>query len=190
MMIRRNSRAYERLRLARSSMIAGLKGLQGAHRTAYIHISAKVSRDLVAGAYVFVGRRCKLDPGVVLGNYTMLASEVAIVGDDHNWDRPGIPIQFSGRPRQTQTLLEDDVWVGYRALIMRGVCIGRGSIIAAHAVVTADVEPYAVMAGVPARKIADRFSDVESRQRHDAMLNGCLAQPRFAEPLASLGDLA
>lgn len=53
----------------------------------------------------------------------------------------------------------DDVWIGYRAIIMSGVNIGQGAIVAAGAVVTKDIPPYAVVGGVPARIIKYRFSD-------------------------------
>ena len=56
-------------------------------------------------------------------------------------------------------ILEDDVWIGTRAIIMSGVHIGRGAVIAAGAVVSKDVPPYAVVGGVPARVIKYRFSD-------------------------------
>lgn len=54
-------------------------------------------------------------------------------------------------------IVDDDVWIGFGATIMSGVHIGQGAIIAAGAVVTKDVEPYAIYAGVPAKKIKMRF---------------------------------
>jgi virginiamycin A acetyltransferase len=57
------------------------------------------------------------------------------------------------------TVIGHDVWIGYHALIMPGVTIGSGAIIAAGSVVTHDVEPYAIMGGNPARLIRKRFPD-------------------------------
>jgi phosphonate metabolism protein (transferase hexapeptide repeat family) len=51
----------------------------------------------------------------------------------------------------------NDVWVGHGAIVMPGICIGHGAVIAAGAVVTKDVEPYAVVAGIPAKRIKWRF---------------------------------
>ena len=56
-------------------------------------------------------------------------------------------------------MIGNDVWIGYEAVVMAGVHIGDGSIIAANAVVTKDVEPYAVVGGVPAKMIKKRFPD-------------------------------
>ena len=67
-------------------------------------------------------------------------------------------------------MIEDDVWIGARALVRSGVRVGRGAIIAMGAVVVADVEPYTIVAGVPARKIRNRFSTPEDIAEHDAML--------------------
>ncbi len=56
-------------------------------------------------------------------------------------------------------IIENDVWIGSHVLILNGVTIKTGAIVAAGSVVTKDVEPYAIVAGVPARKIKSRFSD-------------------------------
>ena len=115
----------------------------------------------------------------------MLAAHVAVLGDDHVWTEPGIPMHFAGRPAQSATVIEDDVWIGYRAIVKRGVTVGRGAIVAAQAVVTSDVAPYTVVAGVPARAIGNRFPTAEDRRVHDQMLDGPLVKPTFAERLNS-----
>lgn len=63
---------------------------------------------------------------------------------------------------RTKCVIEDDVWIGHNVVILPSVKhIGRGAVIAAGAVVTKDVEAYSIVAGVPASKIASRFSDDE-----------------------------
>ncbi len=57
------------------------------------------------------------------------------------------------------TIIKDGVWIGMRAMILPGVHIGEGAVIAAHAVVTKDVEPYSLVAGNPAKRIKKRFDD-------------------------------
>ena len=56
-------------------------------------------------------------------------------------------------------IVEDDVWIGYGATVMSGVRIGQGAVVAAGAVVTRDVPPYAVVGGVPAKTIKFRFNE-------------------------------
>ena len=56
-------------------------------------------------------------------------------------------------------VIGNDVWIGYEAVIMAGVHIGNGAIIAARAVVTKDVPPYTIVGGIPAKPIRKRFTD-------------------------------
>ena len=128
-------------------------GLARVHATFYMGSHNRIARDFVAGPYSFIGDYCLIGPRVQIGAYTMLASQVAIVGDDHRIDLPGTPMVFAGRPERRPTIIEDDVWIGHGAILMTGVRIGRGAIVAAGAVVAADVPPYALVGGVPARKI-------------------------------------
>lgn len=72
----------------------------------------------------------------------------------HGWDR--LTPSF---PNRGDTVVGNDVWIGHGATIMPGVTIGDGAVIAAQAVVSADVRPYAVVAGNPAREIKRRFDD-------------------------------
>lgn len=64
------------------------------------------------------------------------------------------------------TYIGNDVWIGYGAIIMSGVKINDGSIIAAGSVVTHDTEPYSIYAGVPAKKIKNRFESSTDLENH------------------------
>ena len=66
--------------------------------------------------------------------------------------------EFLNRRRSNRTVLGYDVWVGHGAVIKAGVHIGNGAVIGANAVVTHDVEPYQIVAGVPARSMGYRFA--------------------------------
>lgn len=175
----RSTAVYAMLRLARNVVRARMSGVTKVHPTASLHPTSRVSRDLEMNVYGFVGRECQIGPGVSIGRYSMLAPRVAIVGADHVIDVVGTPMQFSGRPPQSRTVIEDDVWVGASAIIMRGVTIGEGAVVAAGAVVTKDVPSYEIWAGVPARRIAARFSAEEQEQHHRALHAGPI-KPRFA----------
>ena len=107
-------------------------------------------------------------PCLTIGSFCSIASDVVFVThDEHPTDR------FSTFPFKVMVLgeegpeatskggivLEDDVWVGYRATILDGVTIHRGGVVAAGAVVCKDVPPYTVVGGVPAKPIKQRFDD-------------------------------
>lgn len=88
---------------------------------------------------------------VVIGNNVLIASSVYITDHDHCCQR-GVP------PKKLplivkNVVIEDDVWVGEKVLILKGVRVGRGAIIGGGSVVTKDVDAYTVVAGVPAKKI-------------------------------------
>jgi virginiamycin A acetyltransferase len=80
---------------------------------------------------------------------------------------------FAGGPHFEETALESDVWIGHGAIILQGVRIGEGSVVAAGSVVTKDVAPYTIVAGNPARPIRDRFDpDQIKRHRRELTNNG------------------
>ena len=101
----------------------------------------------------FIGPRCWLTSKIEIGNFVMLAGRVAIVGGDHRFDIVGIPSIEAGRDTNKKVIIEDDVWIGHGAIILHGITIGEGSVIAAGSVVTKDVLPYSIVAGVPAKRI-------------------------------------
>lgn len=156
-------------------------GLRHVHRTFYVSAGSRISNDLLAAEYGFIGEDCVIGPRVQIGRYVMLASRVAIVGADHQFDIPGTPMVFSGRPAVPLTVIESDVWIGHGATVMSGVRIGRGAIVAAGAVVTRDVPAYEIWGGVPASKIRARFAAPEDRLLHDGMLAQDPREGNFAE---------
>lgn len=158
-------------------------GLQAVHPTFYMARSCRVAKDLIAHEYSFINIGCNVGPKVQLGRYAMLGPYVNIVGNDHVTTQPGVPIIFAGRPEMKPTIIEADVWVGCGTIILAGIRIGRGAIIAAGAVVTKDVPPYEIHAGVPAHKIRERFTDEAARVKHDAMLDGATISGQYCQVL-------
>jgi virginiamycin A acetyltransferase len=79
-------------------------------------------------------------------------------------------------PFKGDTIVGNDVWIGYRSTIMPGVKIGDGSIIATNSTVTKNVEPYSILGGNPAREIKKRFSNLNfgrrRRERRTASVRG------------------
>ena len=158
-------------------------GLTNVHPSFFMAGRGKISSDLIAAEEVFLGEACRLCPKVTLGRYVMFGPEVTITGSDHRFDVAGTPMIFSGRPPLAATVIGEDVWVGHGSLIMAGITIGRGAIIAAHSVVTHDVPAYEIHGGIPARKIRDRFKTKEERTLHDAMIDGPVFSGNYCEPI-------
>lgn len=158
------------------------KGLRGVDPTFFFAGESHVSRDFIAGPHGFMNAGCWISPRVEVGAYVMFGPRVAIVGADHRIDIAGTPAIFSGAPERPRTRIEPDVWIGYGAVIRAGVTIGRGAVIAAGSVLTCDVSPYEIWAGVPARKLRDRFTSAEDRRTHDAMLSGPPRIGRYVPP--------
>lgn len=76
--------------------------------------------------------------------------------EDWNLEKTNITTAWDNKG---DIIIGNDVWIGYEAIIMAGVHVGNGAIIAAHAVVTKDVQPYTIVGGVPARLIRKRFNE-------------------------------
>lgn len=160
-------------------------GLKNVHPTFFMAGRSTVSRDLVAGAHSFIAEGCRICPKVTLERYVMFGPHVVVTGSDHRFDVPGVPVIFAGRPLLKETVIEADVWIGYGAIIMAGVRVGRGAIVAAGSVVTKDIPEFEIHAGIPAKKIRNRFENAEYVAKHSAMLDGAIVRPRYSETLGS-----
>jgi maltose O-acetyltransferase len=104
------------------------------------------------GANTRINRDCCLDARgpLVIGDNVSVSPEVAIITTQHPYDAEDFAVE--SRP----VVIEDHVFIGMRAMILPGTTIGRGAVVAAGAVVTADVEARTVVGGVPARPLAKR----------------------------------
>ena len=110
---------------------------------------------------------------IVMGNKVMLGPKVTIVGGNHNTSVVGKFMYdvHEKRPEDDQdVIIEDDVWIGSGAIILKGVRIGRGSIVAAGALVKKSIPPYVVAGGVPSRIIGLRFGNIETILEHEKNL--------------------
>lgn len=99
-----------------------------------------------------VGRFCQIDArgGVRIGRNVVIASHCLLITADHDPDDPA----FRGRLGSIE--IGDRVWIGSRATILKGVTVGDGAVVAAGATVSADVPPWTIVAGVPAKPIRER----------------------------------
>lgn len=112
------------------------------------------SGQITIGSNTFIGSFSVLGSNeeIVIGNNVMIAQAVSIRDTDHNFKSMRIPMIKQGITT-SKIVIEDDVWIGYGAVITKGVVIGSGSIIGANAVVTKDVPQNSIVGGVPARLI-------------------------------------
>ena len=145
--------------------------LKDVHPTFYMGGKSEISSDLKAGAFVYIGPRCVIYPKVSIDDYTMIANDVSIIGGDHKFDHPGIPIIFSGRDNLKHTKIGKDVWIGAYVKIMAGVTIGDGTIVALGSLVTKDLEAFSIYGGVPAKKLKDRFKTQREIEFHKTVLS-------------------
>jgi chloramphenicol O-acetyltransferase type B len=146
----------------------------GFHAGARVRIWAK--NKIIIGKKFYIGRDSQIETDCIIGDYVIIGNKVGIVGRyDHHYQQTGIPVRMASQIRDADynwkgldglTTIESDVWVGYGSIIMGGVKIGQGSIIAAGSVVTRDVEPYSIYGGVPAKKLKNRFDNEEDLRQH------------------------
>lgn len=103
-----------------------------------------------------IGLNARVQGPLTIGNNVMMGPDVLIYTKNHEVSSIEIPMIDQGETVPRPVIIEDDVWIGARAIILPGVTIGKGSIIGAGAVVTKDVLPYMIVAGVPAKAVRGR----------------------------------
>jgi acetyltransferase-like isoleucine patch superfamily enzyme len=122
------------------------------------------------GDHVGIGHYCDISSDLIVGNHVLVAGSVAFLARDaHLPYIPGTTMFDSPRGDKYRIVVEDDVWIGHGAIILSCVTIGRGSIIAAGAIVTKDVPPYSIVASQPSVVLKSRFSQ-EQILCHEAEL--------------------
>jgi acetyltransferase-like isoleucine patch superfamily enzyme len=103
------------------------------------------------GPYNYIGCSGK----ITIGNNVMLAPRVSVYAENHVFDHPELLIRDQGVEKK-EVIIEDDCWIAANSIILAGVTIGQGSVVAAGSVVTENVPAYSVVAGVPAKFIKSR----------------------------------
>ena len=117
-------------------------------RNVNIDKGAYVMQDTVIGDNSGIGVNCEICYGLTIGNNVMMGPECLFYSNNHKFNRE--TLKYEGYTEVNPIVIEDDVWIGRRAIIMGGVRVGKGAVIGAGAVVTKDVPPYCVAAGNPA----------------------------------------
>lgn len=118
--------------------------------------------DVTIGDYSYMGLYCSMTH-VEIGKYCSIASFCSIGGDRHDLKGFSTSRIFENRihfvDKFPKVTIGNDVWIGEKVFIKAGITIGHGAVIGAHSVVTCDVNPYAIVAGVPAKLLRYRFAE-------------------------------
>ena len=114
-------------------------------------------RNVINFGCLFDGRKYHIH----LGNDVSIGPEATILTLGHDPQSP----DFSDRGGDV--VIEDRVWIGYRAIILPGVTVGEGTVVGAGSVVTKSVEPFSIVAGSPALKIGERNRDLKYQLNFD-----------------------
>jgi chloramphenicol O-acetyltransferase type B len=104
------------------------------------------------------GQDVIVETDLEVGGCTLISSRVCFVGNDHSFDDPTSNVFWQGRNPPSRIVLEGDNLIGCGVIIIGNVTIGRGAIVGAGSVVTKDVAPSMIVAGVPARVIRPRWA--------------------------------
>lgn len=158
--------------------MVGVRGHVTIGRGSHVGFGSRVwaPSSLQIGEDVYIGRYCTIECDGTIGRGALIANNVGIVGRrDHDFRQVGIPLVRSSWVGSRPTTQQDavhigpDVWIGFGAVVLSGVTVGRGAIIGAGAIVANDVAPYAIVAGDPATVIGQRFTP-EEIERHERAL--------------------
>lgn len=133
--------------------------------------------NLFIGNRVYIGRELTVLNSLAkvhIGDHVMFGPRVTLITGDHRFDIIGkYMIDITNdmkKPSDDQDIIiDDDVWIGANSTVLKGVNIGKGSIISSGSVVTRNVQPYAIVGGIPAKLIRMRFNQDEI-VRHEALL--------------------
>lgn len=137
---------------------------------------------LEIGAGCYIGKFCTIQVNGRIGHGVLIANNVGVVGRlDHEYRIPGVPVRdgrWIGTDAGLAALPEnrveigDDVWIGFGSVVLSGISIGEGAIIAAGSVVTRDIGAYEIVAGSPASVRGMRFDgDAAAIAEHRRMLD-------------------
>ena len=135
----------------------GKRILKSCGNAVNIEKNAYFTPDVSIGDRSSVGVDCEVYGPVTIGNDVMMGPECVIYTVGHRHDRIDITMIEQGFTQVEPVSIGDDTWLGRRVMIMPGVKIGKGCVIAAGAVVTKDIPEYSIAGGIPARVLKSRI---------------------------------
>ncbi|HXQ00378.1 MAG TPA: DapH/DapD/GlmU-related protein [Solirubrobacteraceae bacterium] len=135
---------------------------------AWVNVESRVyiadGRHISIGSNSGLGTGCRVY-GAMIGKNVMVAPGAVLLKQNHSFSDVTRPIGGQGSTDVALPILEDGAWIGERAIILPGRRVGEGAVVGAGAVVTRDVEPFAIVGGNPARTIGHRGERDTAGQR-------------------------
>lgn len=132
-------------------------------------------RNIFIGDNVHIGRNALFwcsESKIIIKDKVVMGPNVTIMAGDHNTSEMGkfmIDVKNKLPGNDADVIIHEDVWIGCNTTILKGVSVGRGSVVAAGTLVLKDVPPYSIVGGVPAKVIKFRW-DIDSIRQHEALL--------------------
>jgi acetyltransferase-like isoleucine patch superfamily enzyme len=129
------------------------------------YLVAGPGTEIAVGSQAYIGHRCLFygHGGIQVGSDVLMANDVQLICGNHTFARRDVPIR--AQPTEERSIVvEDDVWLGASAIVLGGVIIGRGSVVAAGAVVTRSLPPYSIARGVPAEIVGVRGEGTSTQE--------------------------
>ena len=150
--------SYSSIRIGQTALrrFCGRLMLESCGKKVNIEKNAVFSAKVSLGSRSGIGINARINGRCVIGNDVMMGTDCVIITRSHRHDRTDIPMMDQGFEEERPVFVGNDVWLGDRGIILPGVHIGDGCIIGAGSVVTRDIPPYSVAAGIPAKVIKDR----------------------------------
>lgn len=142
------------------------------------HVLIYYPENLVIGAHSSITAYCQLNAkaGITIGDNVLIGPGTFIWSQNHKMQDATVNIREQGYER-APVVIEDDVWVAARCVILPGVRLAKGTVVAAGAVVTRSTEPYSIVAGVPAREISKRGVSSTQCASNGSEVAGSFPQP-------------
>ena len=112
--------------------------------------------EISIGDYSGIGLNARLSGPITIGHHVMMGPDVMIYTANHQTSDLETPMMMQGDSEAQAVTIGDDVWIGARVIILPGVQIGKGAILAAGSIITKDVPAMTVVGGNPARMIKQR----------------------------------
>lgn len=118
----------------------------------YRNVDIRTPKNITIGDFTIINKHCIIDGrgGLVIGNNVDIAQDVSIWTEQHDYNSDDYISVCK------PVIIEDYVWIASKAIILPGVKIGEGAVVACGSIVTKNIDPFTVVAGIPAKTIARR----------------------------------